>query len=157
MITSLDQTSPQIRRSWYALQDVFKWVFFSSFYSSLQAWDVVGKQNTCFHFDSSFFGEFRCIFWRSCQSVQMVIIVVKMFNKIASFSISVKLEMPKKDPLKNYSFIPRGYQIHEVFCSISVDWRPQDVMIRICPEMQVDEMHAPFNNHHKVSSLLKGH
>ena len=27
----------------------------------------------------------------------------------------------------------------------------------ICPEMQVNEMHAIYDKHHKVSSFLKSH
>ena len=29
--------------------------------------------------------------------------------------------------------------------------------IQIFPEMQVNEMHAPYDKHHKVSSFLKSH
>ena len=31
------------------------------------------------------------------------------------------------------------------------------VAVQICPEMQVAEMHAPYDKHHKVSSSLKSH
>lgn len=34
-------------------------LFIFFFFSSLQPWDVVRKNNTCLHFDSSFAGEFR--------------------------------------------------------------------------------------------------
>ena len=28
---------------------------------------------------------------------------------------------------------------------------------QICPEMQLNEMHALYDKHHKVSSFVKGH
>ena len=140
MITSLDQTSPQIRRNWYALQDVFNWVFFSSFFFSI----FIGLGCWC---------TLTAVFWwismyiLTFMPLQMMIIAVKLFsfNSIASFIISVKLEMPK-DPLKRIITVSSQESTRYMKCSVVFRYIDDPRrhyflgIIHLCPEMQVNEI-----------------
>ena len=66
---------------------------------------------------------------------------------------SVRLDIDGKEKNLQLTLHPSQGQQNVLFAS---DY-PLHCIHQICPEMKFNEMHAPYDKHHKVSSFLKSH